>query len=120
MISLLVSVYSAVCSSFRTRAALQLEILALRHQINVLRRVTARACTPAPRGPVPLDLAFALLAKLALGPGHRQTGNVIAWHSPGIPALLDLEEPSRTNRQAGISKGDPRAPSHAEEPCYVV
>ena len=26
------------CSSFRTRAALQLEILALRHQINVLRR----------------------------------------------------------------------------------
>ena len=75
MISLLVSVYSAVCSSFRTRAALQLEILALRHQINVLRRVTARACTPAPRGPVPLDLAFALLAKLALGPGHRQTGN---------------------------------------------
>ena len=30
--------WSTVCSSFRTRAALQLEILALRHQINVLRR----------------------------------------------------------------------------------
>ena len=38
MFSLLVSVFTALCSSFRTRAALQLEILALRHQINVLRR----------------------------------------------------------------------------------
>ena len=38
MFSLLVSAFTALCSSFRTRAALQLEILALRHQINVLRR----------------------------------------------------------------------------------
>jgi hypothetical protein len=39
MFSLFVSVLTAPCSSFRTRAALQLEILALRHQIHVLRRV---------------------------------------------------------------------------------
>jgi hypothetical protein len=38
MFSLLVSAFTVLCSSFRTRAALQLEILALRHQINVLRR----------------------------------------------------------------------------------
>ena len=38
MFSVFVSVLTILCSSFRTRAALQLEILALRHQINVLRR----------------------------------------------------------------------------------
>ena len=38
MFSRLVSAFSVLCSSFRTRAALQLEILALRRQINVLRR----------------------------------------------------------------------------------
>lgn len=39
MFSLLVSAFTAPCSSFRSWAALQLEILALRHQIHVLRRV---------------------------------------------------------------------------------
>ena len=38
MFSLFVSLLTTLCSSFRTRAAVQLEILALRHQINVLRR----------------------------------------------------------------------------------
>ena len=38
MFKLLVSAFIVLCSSFRTRVALQLEILALRHQINVLRR----------------------------------------------------------------------------------
>lgn len=38
MFSLLVSAFTTLCSSFRTRATLQLEILALRHQINVPRR----------------------------------------------------------------------------------
>jgi hypothetical protein len=38
MFSLLVSAFTVLCSSFRTRAALQLQILALRHPINVLRR----------------------------------------------------------------------------------
>ena len=38
MFSLLVSAFIVLCSSFQTRVALQLEILALRHQINVLRR----------------------------------------------------------------------------------
>jgi len=38
MFSVFVSVLTILCSSFRTRAAVQLEILALRHQINVLRR----------------------------------------------------------------------------------
>ena len=38
MFLLLTSLFGALRSGFRTRAALQLEILALRHQINVLRR----------------------------------------------------------------------------------
>jgi putative transposase len=38
MCRILASLFGALCSFFRTRAALQLEILALRHQISVLRR----------------------------------------------------------------------------------
>jgi putative transposase len=38
MFRLLMSLLGAVRSGFRSRAALQLEILALRHQINVLHR----------------------------------------------------------------------------------
>ncbi len=38
MFNLFVSVFAALRSSFRTRASLQLEVVALRHQINVLRR----------------------------------------------------------------------------------
>jgi len=38
MLGLFVSVVAVLRSFLRTRAALQLEILALRHQINVLRR----------------------------------------------------------------------------------
>ncbi len=47
MLTLFASVFEAFCSSIRSRAALQLEILALRHQINVLRR--------SQRGPVRLS-----------------------------------------------------------------
>lgn len=38
MYTLFASIFAALCSSIRTRAALQLEVVALRHQINVLRR----------------------------------------------------------------------------------
>ena len=54
MFSLFVSLLTTLCSSFRTRAAVQLEILALRHQINVLRRSQpVRALTHLPRNDIP-------------------------------------------------------------------
>jgi hypothetical protein len=38
----LFAILTAVCASFRSRAALQLEILALRHQLGVLQRSVKR------------------------------------------------------------------------------
>ena len=84
MCALSVSVLAALRSSFRTRAALQLEILALRHQINVLRR--------SQRGRVHLRTADRLLWTwlMRLWPGWRSAlaivkpETVIAWHRKGF------------------------------------
>lgn len=84
MFTLFLSVLSALWSSFRTRAALNLEVLALRHQINVLRR--------SQRGRVRLNSADRLLwVWLArLWSGWRSTliivkpETVIAWHRKGF------------------------------------
>ncbi len=83
MFSLLFSVFTAFCSFFRTQAALQLEILALRHQINVLRR--------SQRGRVHLRTADRLFWTwlMHLGSGWRSAlavvkpETVIAWHRKG-------------------------------------
>jgi hypothetical protein len=46
----LAALLTALCASFRSRAALQLEILALRHQLGVLQRSVQRPkLTPADR-----------------------------------------------------------------------
>jgi transposase InsO family protein len=84
MFSLLVSAFTALCSSFRRRAALQLEILALRHQINVLRR--------SQRGRVHLVTADRLFWTwlMHLWSGWRSAlaivkpETVIAWHRKGF------------------------------------
>jgi hypothetical protein len=84
MFSLFVSVLSALCSSFRTQAALQLENLALRHHINVLRR--------SQRGRVHLRTADRLFWTWLM---HFWSGwhsalaivkpeTVIAWHRKGF------------------------------------
>ncbi len=80
MFTLFFSLLGALRSCFQTRAALQLEILALRHQINVLRR--------AQRGRVRLTRVDGLLWTwlLHLWSGWRSARiivkpeTVIAWH----------------------------------------
>lgn len=84
MLALFVSVFAALCSSSRTRAALQLEILALRHQINVLQR--------SQRGRVHLRTADRLFWTwlMHLWSGCRsglaivKAGTAIAWHRKGF------------------------------------
>jgi len=84
MLGLFVSVFEAFCSSFRSRAASQLEILALRHQINVLRR--------SQRGRVRLSSADRLFWTwlMHLWSGWRSAlaivkpETVIAWHRKGF------------------------------------
>jgi hypothetical protein len=54
--------------------------------------VAAWACSPENSGPPLLDVAYALLVRLALSPRHRQARNGDRLAPQGIPAVLDLEE----------------------------
>jgi len=84
MFRLLISLFSVLRSSFQTRAALQLEILALRHQMNVLRR--------SQRGRVRLQKTDRIFwtRLLRLWPDWRSAllivkpETVIAWHRQGF------------------------------------
>ena len=84
MFTLFFSILGTLRSCFQTRAALQLEILALRHQINVLRR--------SQRGRVHLTSADRLFWTwlMYLWSGWRSAlaivkpETVIAWHRRGF------------------------------------
>jgi hypothetical protein len=65
MSSFFVAFFSLVASSFRTRAALQAEILALRHQLTVLQKERASSFAPAALRPALVGLALAMVAELA-------------------------------------------------------
>src|SRR5271157_1686104 len=99
MLALFVSIVAALRSFLRTRAALQLEILALRHQINVLRR--------SQRGRVHLTSADRLFWTwlLHLWSGWRSAllivkpETVIAWHRRGFRRYWTWKSrPSRPGR----------------------
>ena len=77
-------------------------------------QVTAWAGSPAGGGPALLDVASASLVGLALCTRHRQTGDRDRLASPGIPAVLELEEPPWTTGQAGIGERDSGAHSKHE------
>lgn len=86
------ALFAAVLASFRNRAALQVEVLALRHQLGVLHRSVKRPkLTAADR------LFWAWLSELwsdwrtALVIVRPET--VIDWHRK--PAVLDLESSTR-------------------------
>jgi putative transposase len=80
MSSLFVAFFSLVASSFRTRAALQAEILALRHQLTVLQK----NAPPRLRLQRSDRLLWVLLSRW--WPGWRRSlhivrpDTVIAWH----------------------------------------
>ena len=99
--------FTSLLSVFRSRAALQVEILALRHQIGVLRRSTKKR----PKLTVADRLFWAWLSgawadwRSALVIVKPET--VIAWHRKGFRFVLDLEGPARTKRKAASVAGDP-------------
>src|SRR6266851_3575095 len=90
VISALLATLSSVC---QTRAVLQLEILALRHQLGVLRRSSRKRPRLTPTDRI-LGMAVTSVARLASGTRHRQAGNGHRLASPRLPTVLDLEEPS--------------------------
>src|SRR5437868_11823006 len=94
-------VAAATPAAFKSRAALQLENLALRHQLGVLRRSVKRPkLTSADR------LLWTWLYEVCLG--HRQSGNR-HWLAPkGLPVILEIESsswPSRTS--TGVERNPP-------------
>lgn len=103
MFPLLASVVGVLRSSFRTRAALQLETVALRHQINVLRR--------SQRGRVRLGSFGSLLWTWLrrLWPGWRSAlvivkpETVIAWHRQGFRVYWAWKSRGRPGRP-GLAK----------------
>ncbi len=86
MFGLLSILLTALSSLFRTRAPLQLENLALRHQLSVLHRSVKRPkLTAADR----LFWAVRSLERMAIRPPHREAGNRHCLASERLPAVLD-------------------------------
>ena len=73
MLILLSAVFSTLCSMFRSRAALELEHIALRHQIGVLEALCQKTAEADCRRPYVLGFPLPGLGGLALGAGHRHT-----------------------------------------------
>ena len=98
MLSSLTTLFTALSSIFRSRAALQVENLALRHQIGVLQR-SARKRLKLTLGD---RLLWVWLSRLwrdwrsALAIVKPET--VLAWQSCGLSPVLDLEGPARQTR----------------------
>jgi len=84
MRTVFLSFLSALCSCFQSRASLQVENLALRHQINVLRRGRRRRLPLKPGG----RLLWVWLSRLWTGWGFAlvivKPETVIAWHRRGF------------------------------------
>src|SRR5712691_11882160 len=113
MVILLSALLSTLCSMFRSRAALELEHIALRHQIGVLKRSARKRpkLTAADR------MFWVFLSQVwgdwrsALDIVTPATANRLA--SQGILPFLDLEDPARTRRSSGSSAG--RSQPHPQD-----
>jgi hypothetical protein len=90
MLTVFLSFLSALCSCLQSRANLQVENLALRHQINLLRR--------RGRGQLHLKSGDRLLwVWLALRPTDRQARDGDSLAPQGLSPLLDLEKQTRSS-----------------------
>src|ERR1700758_5074505 len=104
--------FATLSSIFRSRAALELENLALRHQIGVLQRSARKRprLTPVDR------LLWVWLSRvwsgLALNASHRSTRDRHCLASCRFPPFLDLESPAwptgTTRRFSRGSRSDPQ------------
>jgi hypothetical protein len=89
--SVLISCLAVLRGIMRSRAALHIEVLALRHQLRVATFPTATAA-PGANGPVAVDVAVTLVGQLANGRRDREARDRYRLASPGRPLVLDMEE----------------------------
>jgi hypothetical protein len=78
---------AAASAAFKSRAALQLENLALRHQLGVLHLCEAAEIDTTRSSPV--GMAVRGMERLAICSGHRQTGHRDRLAPQELPSVLD-------------------------------
>src|ERR1700739_607366 len=83
MLTALLTLLATLSFIFRSRAVLELENLALRHQIGVLRRSARKRFTLTRRTACCGSVAVPHRERLAFGPGHRQ-----ARHGRSLASFL--------------------------------
>src|SRR2546425_940385 len=107
MLISLTTLFVTLSSIFRSRAALQLENLALRHAA-AFRQKTSRVDS---RRPLPLGLAVSRVERLALDASHGSTRDRHCLASCRLSPVLDLEGSARPTRTTGHlprgSRSDP-------------
>src|ERR1017187_8451551 len=104
---------AAASATFKSRATLHLENLALRHQLGVLRRSVKRPKLTS-ADPTPVGVAVRSLERLAIRLGYRQAGDRY-WLAPQrLPAVLDLEGSPRSARPAADFSGGSETDPHDE------
>jgi hypothetical protein len=94
---------------FRTHADMQLEVLALSHQVTVLQRTNPKPKLK-PSRPTFMGLAVAILVSVAIRTRDRQAGHGRRLASSRFPLVLDLEDStrkSRTTHSKGHTRTDP-------------
>jgi len=91
----LTTLFANLSSIFHSRAALQLENLALRRQIGVASAILEKTTKMDSVGPLIIGLALLCLERLALGAGHRRAQNGLGLASQGFSSFLDLESAAR-------------------------
>src|SRR5262249_7786444 len=100
MIALLSAIGSLLSFRLRSRASLEIELIALRHQVTVLRRQRPGRPTAFITGPAAVGVALPDLAASHRCDGIGQAGNRCAMASQGFPPALALAiTPSGTTQQ---------------------
>jgi hypothetical protein len=96
------AILAALRDCLRTRAALQMEVLALRHQLNVFAAL-GEASEADRRGSISLGPFVAVLDRLAVCPAHRETGDGDYVALQRVSGVLDLEgAPRQPGRRRAV------------------
>ena len=103
----------------RSRAILQLETLALRHQLQVLERSHRRRLRLTRFGPDALGMVLARRVAVAVGARDRQTRNRHQLASARVSPVLELEEPTPDGSAAGRSRSPHADPNNVDSQSVV-
>jgi hypothetical protein len=94
MMSAVMSVLATLRGVLQSRIALHLEVLALRHRLQVLQQSRPRRIILARADLMALGLVVARLARLLNGIHHREARDRCRVASAWLSAVLDVEEPA--------------------------